>query len=90
MGATCGAGTAYPSGAHEFTPVFSGVRISRSLIFWVFFVDHGWPFSLGHCIVCHSSNYGFCLPLCNRWDDNDFRHVLDQHAYRWILLALAH
>ena len=25
-----GAGTAYPSGAPEFTPVFSGVRVIRS------------------------------------------------------------
>jgi hypothetical protein len=23
-----GAGTAYPSGAHEFTPVFSGIRVN--------------------------------------------------------------
>jgi hypothetical protein len=29
-GATSGAGTAYPSKAPEFTPVFSGVRVSRS------------------------------------------------------------
>jgi hypothetical protein len=31
-GATCGAETAYPSGAHEFTPDFSGVRVARSLV----------------------------------------------------------
>jgi len=33
MGATCGAGTAYPSGAPEFTPGFSGVFVARSLVF---------------------------------------------------------
>ena len=36
-GATCGAGIAYPSGAPEFTPYISGVRIARSLIFCVVF-----------------------------------------------------
>jgi hypothetical protein len=38
-GATSGAGTAYPSGAPEFTPVFSGVRVTRSLVSCVCFVD---------------------------------------------------
>ena len=31
-------GTAYPSGAPEFTPVFSGVRVTRSLVLYVCFV----------------------------------------------------
>ena len=30
---TCGAGTAYPSGTSKFTSVFSGVRVSRYLVF---------------------------------------------------------
>jgi len=30
MGATSGAGTAYTSRAPEFTPVFSGVHVTRS------------------------------------------------------------
>ena len=34
-GATKGAGTAYPSGAQEFTPVFSGIRVTRSLVLCV-------------------------------------------------------
>jgi hypothetical protein len=29
-GATSGAGTAYPSGAPEFTQIFGGVRVTRS------------------------------------------------------------
>ena len=33
MGAICRAGTAYPSWAPDFTPVFSGVHIARSLVF---------------------------------------------------------
>ena len=37
MGATCGAGTAYPYGWPEFTPVVSGVRFVRSLVFCVLF-----------------------------------------------------
>ena len=37
MGATSGAGTAYPSGTPEFTLVFSEVRVARSLVFCVVF-----------------------------------------------------
>jgi len=35
--ATCGAGSAYPSGAPEFTPGFSGVRLAQPLVFCVRF-----------------------------------------------------
>jgi hypothetical protein len=66
MGATSGAGTAYPSGAPEFTPGFSGVRVTRSLVLYVCFVDRCLSFcafSFGHCVVCSSSTYGFRLPL---------------------------
>jgi hypothetical protein len=33
----CGIGTAYPSGAPEFTPGFNGVRVARSLVFCLMF-----------------------------------------------------
>jgi hypothetical protein len=45
--------------------VFSGVRVTRSLVLYVCFVDRCFsfcPFSFGHCVVCHSSTYGFWLP----------------------------
>jgi len=32
ISATRGAGVVNPSGAHDFTPVFSGVRVARSLV----------------------------------------------------------
>ena len=35
MGATCRAGTAYHSGASEFTPSFGGVLVARSVVFCV-------------------------------------------------------
>jgi hypothetical protein len=60
-GATSGAGTAYPSGAPEFTLGFSGFRVTRSLTLCVCFVDRCLffcIFSFGHCVVC-SSKYGF-------------------------------
>jgi hypothetical protein len=47
-------------------PVFSGVRGTRSLVLWVYFVDRCMSFcsfSFGHCVVCSSSIYGFWLPL---------------------------
>ena len=53
-GGMSGAGTAYPSGTPEFTPVFSGVRITRSLILGVCFVDRCFPFcpfSFVHCVL---------------------------------------
>ena len=37
MGTTCGAGTAYPSGAPELTLCFSGSRAARSLVFCIIF-----------------------------------------------------
>ena len=46
--------------------VFSGVRVTRSLILYVCFVDRCLSFctfSFGHCVVCSSSIYGFWLPL---------------------------
>ena len=37
IGATSGAGTAYPSEALKFTCIFSGVCVDRSLVFCVMF-----------------------------------------------------
>ena len=45
-------------------PVFSGVRVTWSLVLYVCFVDRCLSFctfSVGHCYVC-SSIYGFWLP----------------------------
>jgi hypothetical protein len=42
-------------------PVFSGVRVTRSLVLYVCFVDRCLSFctfSFGHCVVCSSSIYG--------------------------------
>ena len=47
-------------------PVFSGVRVTRSLIVYVCFVDRCLSFctfSFGHCVVCSSSIYRFWLLL---------------------------
>ena len=65
-GVTSRAGTPYPSGAHEFIPGFSEVRVTRSLALYVCFVDRCLSvctFYFGHCVVCSSSIYGFWLPL---------------------------
>jgi hypothetical protein len=46
-------------------PGFSEVRVTRSLVLCVSFVDRYLsycPFSFGHCVVCPSSSYGFWLP----------------------------
>jgi hypothetical protein len=47
-------------------PVFSGVRVTRSLVLYVCFVNcclSFCAFSFGHCVVCSSSIYGLWLPL---------------------------
>jgi hypothetical protein len=43
-------------------PDFSGVRVTRSLVLYVCFVDRCLSFctfSFGHCVACSSSIYGF-------------------------------
>ena len=45
-------------------PVFSGVRVIRSVVLCVCFIDRCLsfcPFSFGHCVVCPSVIYGFLL-----------------------------
>ena len=39
MGVTSGAETSNPSGVPEFTPGSRGVRVTRSLVLYVCFVD---------------------------------------------------
>ena len=39
-------------------PVFSGIRVDRSLLFCLVLVDRCFSFSLDHCVVCPSSIYG--------------------------------
>ena len=51
---------------HDLVDRFSGVRVTRSLVLFVCFVDSClsfYTFSFGHCIVCSSSTYEFWLPL---------------------------
>ena len=46
--------------------VFSAVRVTRSLVLYVCFVDRCLSFctfSFGHCVVCFPLIYGFCLLL---------------------------
>jgi hypothetical protein len=68
-------------------PVFSGVRVTRSFVLYVCFVDRCLSFctfSFGHCVVCSSSIYGFWLPL---WylqtllKDIQERNISDHFSY---------
>ena len=52
-GVTIGSGTDHPSEAPEFSPVFSGVRVTRFLVLYVCFVD-----------LCLSCCNFFFWPLC--------------------------
>jgi hypothetical protein len=62
MGATSGAGTAYPSGAPQFTPVVSAVRVTRYLVLYVCFVDHCFSFC----------TFSFVLSVLLRYTDYSF------------------
>jgi hypothetical protein len=47
-------------------PIFSWVRVTRSLVLCVCFVDcclSFYTFSFGHCVVCSSSIYGSYYPF---------------------------
>jgi len=62
MGVTSVAGTANHSRAHEFTPFFNLIRVTRSLALCVCFVDRFLSFcsfTFGHCVVCVFSIFGF-------------------------------
>jgi hypothetical protein len=62
-GATRGAETANPCETHEFSPAFSGVRVSRSSVFFIMFCRSLFVlFLFGHCVVCltiYSPDYPF-------------------------------
>jgi hypothetical protein len=62
MGATCGTGIAYPSTVSDFTPVFSGVRVTGFFVLCVVFCRSLYvrflfvcSFSFDQCIVSPSS-----------------------------------
>ena len=97
-GATSGAGTVYPSGAPEFTPFFSGVCVTRSLVLSVCFVDRYLSFctfSFDHCVVYSSSIYRFWLPL-GLWylqtllptDNHNLSHCLYKVRYHTNAISL--
>ena len=62
-GATNEAGTAHPSGAPDFTPVFSRVRVTLSVVLCVSFV--------GRCLSCCTFSFGHCVVLL-RYTDYDY------------------
>ena len=63
-GVASGAGTAYPSGAPEFTPIFNGVRVTQSLVLYVCFVDR----CLSFCIFFFLA---IVLSVLLRYADSD-------------------
>jgi hypothetical protein len=57
-------------------PGFSGVRVTRSLVLYVCFVDHC-PLSVDHCIICPTI-YGFWLPLWYRQTFLVIKHSVNE------------
>ena len=67
----------YTLPAHLIPPVFSGIRVAKSLVLCVVFCRSLFSFrlySIGHCIVYPSSINCICLPL---WYLQTFRKSND-------------
>ena len=56
MGATSGAGTAYPKEAHEFIPGFCEIHVAQSSFLCSVLSIIICPLSFGHYMVCLSTN----------------------------------
>ena len=74
------------SSAPGFTPGFQWFRVARSLVLCVVFCRSlsVYPFTIGHCIVCLSSMYGFWWIL---WDIQTFLIAImlfNYHEGEWI------
>ena len=70
-------------------PVLSGVRVTRSLVLCVCFVDRCLSFctfSFGHCVVCSSSTYDLIAPLVS---SNSSYYVI-KICSLYLLLSLRH
>jgi len=86
--ATSGTGIANPFGSH---PVFSGVRVARSIFNFLCGVlkEHCLPFcpffSFGLCSICPSSTYIFLLPA---WYLHTFLKKLSFIDYSWYIWTL--
>ena len=95
-GVTSGAGTIYLSGAPEFTPGFSGVRVTRSIVLCVCFVDRCLSFctfSFGHNIVgifklifCLISSLQYAMQeLCQRSSSHHCGLLFRSFVIQWFL-----
>jgi hypothetical protein len=79
-GATSAAGSAYPSGAPEFTTVLSGVRVTRSLILCVVFCRSMYgPFVLFLSVIM--------LYVLLRFTDSDYAFGILNSSFIYIVVA---
>ena len=72
--------------------VFSGVRVTRSLVLCVCFVDRCLSictFSFGRCVICSSSIYIFWLPLwyLQTLPINSYHYINSRHNYTKIVVC---
>ena len=72
--------------------VFSGVRVTRSLVLCVCFVDRYLSictFSFGRCVICSSSIYIFWLPLwyLQTLPINSYHYINSTHNYTKIVVC---
>ena len=85
--ATSGAGTAYPSEAPEIAPDFSGIRVTRSLVLCVCFVNSCLSFCsfyFGHCVVFFFDLLILITPLVS--SNSSFFSLFIIYIYYWKLV----
>jgi hypothetical protein len=78
----CGAGTVYPFGVPEVTPVFRGVRVARSLVFFLRFCRLLFfllAIVLSVFLRFTSSGYSFDISKCFLWWE----------GYKWLLVFIS-
>ena len=76
-------------------PVFIGVRVTRSLVLYVFCRSLFVPLYLlfGHCVVCSSSIYGFWFPFrylqtllrCVRFEHFSCMNIVALETFRYCM-----
>ena len=95
-GANSGTGTAYPSGAPEITPGISGVRVTRSLVFCLCFVDRCLSFVLFLlAIVLSVTLHDLRILIKPLISSNSIKMIMMSVLYytntlSWIFTLLAH
>ena len=83
-----------PSGTHEFTPVFSGIRVTRSIVLYVWFVDRCFYFCafffwfIVLSVLRYDCPFGIFKLFLVKWRDLNIELLTISPANIWKLSGL--